>query len=153
MQNAARGRRDADRWRSAALVRTLARVLLAAGVGTTLQAHLLAVAAGEGDALGRDGLRGSFAIRFGDDLVAHEGSVGFCWKKEPAIIPHPAAGPSPASPRPLARLRGRWRKRPSAGSRRWALPSPASRRRRRCRAGRAACLARPVPRKRHRPPC
>src|SRR5215468_11574549 len=60
---------------STALARTLARVLLAAGVGTALEADLLAAAGGERDALGGGGTGGGLAVRFGDDLVAHDGSV------------------------------------------------------------------------------
>src|SRR5437763_10898323 len=60
---------------SAALARTLARIFLAAGVRAALQADLLAVPGGVGAAAWRRGLGGGLAVRFGDDLVAHEGSV------------------------------------------------------------------------------
>src|SRR5690349_2016416 len=57
---------------SAPLVRTLARVLLAAGVRTALQADALAAAGGVENAGRRGDARAGLAVGFGDDLVAHD---------------------------------------------------------------------------------
>ena len=56
---------------SAAFVRALAGVFLAAGVRAAFQADLLALASGEGLAGGGLRARRGFAVGFGDDLVAH----------------------------------------------------------------------------------
>jgi len=67
--------------RSAALLRALARVLLAACGHAALQAHALAAAAGgQAHAGQRLGLGGEFTVGFGNDLVAHGGVSVKGWK-------------------------------------------------------------------------
>ena len=56
--------------RSTALRRPLARVFLAAGVRAALQADLLAVAGGGGEALGWNGLGGA-DVGFDSDFLGH----------------------------------------------------------------------------------
>ena len=59
-----------DNNQSTAFGRPLAGVLLAAGVGTALQADLLTVAGGGGVALGWDGLGGA-DVGFDSDFLGH----------------------------------------------------------------------------------